>query len=466
MYNEADWKRLADIPGNENVEAEPYRHEARRDAARLLHSPSFRRLQGKTQLFPGVESDFFRNRLTHSLEVGQIARSIASRLNAREQFLEPPDFKIHYDLMDFAGWCHDLGHPPFGHTGEAALDRSMRDSGGFEGNAQTLRILTRLEKRQHDSEHPSGVAQDGTDLRLGLNLTARSLAAILKYDREIPMSAADRDNANEIVKGFYRSERDIVRRIKYYVTGVEDYAEPFKTIECQIMDIADDIAYSTYDLEDAFKANFLTPLSILEAPEPLVQAISKRVSGTIGRNFSPDETFEVLRGVFGDIADAAGSDRIEIVRISHGTSRALADDGYIRTRFTSELVASALQAVEFEPNEQFPALSKVRLPPEMLVRVEVLKHLSFIALILSPRLKVSQFRGDEVVGELFRVLSSEEPGGNQLLPDDVRVIYDRIDEMYSKRVIADFIAGMTDRYAIEFFGRLRSENPQTIYKPL
>src|SRR5260221_4026536 len=144
MYTEADRDRFLPALGHESTE-EPYRTAFRKDSARVLHSPSCRRLQGKTQLFPGFELDFFRNRLTHSLEVGKIAKSIAIRLNATEEFLRPAEMRIDPDLAELAGWCHDLGHPPFGHNGELALDQGMLDSGGFEGNAQTLRILSRLE---------------------------------------------------------------------------------------------------------------------------------------------------------------------------------------------------------------------------------------------------------------------------------------------------------------------------------
>jgi dGTPase len=104
-------------------------------------------LQGKTQVFPGYESDFFRNRLTHSLEVAQIARSISIRLNARSRPFRGENSPLIPEIVEFAGLAHDLGHPPFGHTGEEALDECMRDYGGFEGNAQTLRIVSRLEKK-------------------------------------------------------------------------------------------------------------------------------------------------------------------------------------------------------------------------------------------------------------------------------------------------------------------------------
>src|SRR5690606_12675716 len=140
MYSPKDYSRVIS-----ESEAD-YRSPYRRDYARLLHSPAFRRLQGKTQLYPGVESDFFRNRLTHSLEVAQIAKTIALKLNFEK--LDKQKLSIDLDVCEFAGLAHDLGHPPFGHQGEEALDECMRNYGGFEGNAQTLRILTKLEKKK------------------------------------------------------------------------------------------------------------------------------------------------------------------------------------------------------------------------------------------------------------------------------------------------------------------------------
>jgi len=156
LYRSPDQQRaLRSIFGRQTGHDADWRSGFWRDRARLIHSPSFRRLQGKTQLFAGLESDFFRNRLTHSLEVAQIAKTMARRLNS-SSFAKRPD-QLDLDLVEFAGLAHDLGHPPFGHTGEKILDELMRDAGGFEGNAQTLRILTRLEKKLDNPEeqlHP------------------------------------------------------------------------------------------------------------------------------------------------------------------------------------------------------------------------------------------------------------------------------------------------------------------------
>ena len=176
LYQKNDTGRQAEAKAKEGDGRSPYR----RDWARLIHSSCFRRLQGKTQLFPSDENDSFRNRLTHSLEVAQIASGIALNLNKAHRFFR--DNKIDEDLVYFAGLAHDLGHPPFGHNGEKALDRLMTRVGGFEGNAQTLRLLARIEKRETftypKTKDPLPVTKDN-DNRLGLNLTYRTLRPFL-----------------------------------------------------------------------------------------------------------------------------------------------------------------------------------------------------------------------------------------------------------------------------------------------
>jgi len=266
FYHPGDYGRVMEIPDPGVTEA--YRSPFRRDYARIVHAPAFRRLQRKLQLFPGDESDFFRNRLTHSAEVAQIAKSIAIRLNHTLGSKDPDCGPIDTDLVETISLAHDLGHPPFGHTGEAALHKKMHKAGGFEGNAQTLRILTRLEKRQTIQEHKRDGAIDfvefgpkGEDLRAGLNLCFRTLAGVLKYDKPIPRIS----DSEDLRKGYYASEAVLVEQIKKAVLG-EHYRKfrgDFEVIEMQIMDLADDIAYSTYDFEDALKAGFASPLELL-----------------------------------------------------------------------------------------------------------------------------------------------------------------------------------------------------------
>ena len=146
LYKNSDFVRLSGANGVDH-KREPGWSSFKKDYARLLHAPAFRRLQGKMQLFPGTESDFFRNRLTHSLEVAQIACGIASSLNAKYADSDLAGTPIDLDLVQFAAIAHDLGHPPFGHNGEQALDGLMKKYGGFEGNAQTLRILVSVERK-------------------------------------------------------------------------------------------------------------------------------------------------------------------------------------------------------------------------------------------------------------------------------------------------------------------------------
>jgi dGTPase len=462
MYTDNDWARREGIV---DPQPEDYRSPARRDAARVLHSPAFRRQQGKTQLFPGIESDFFRNRLTHSLEVGQIAKSIAIRLNATERFLKPQENKIDTDLVEVAGWCHDLGHPPFGHTGESALDRAMRETdGGFEGNAQTLRILSRLEKRSKGVATASGISDDGKDMRWGLNLTARTLAACLKYDSKIPAQSKDRANGG-VAKGYYDDDADTVRWVKKQVAG-DDTLTPFKTIECKIMDLADDIAYSTYDLEDAFKADFLDPLEIVAATDAIAEEVAQNVAKALGESFNSSDVRKVMRDTFGRLAATEGvTDPFDYAVIAQRTSSKLASDGYLRARFSSALVGEFIRAVKFEPNEKIPALSTVTLDPTVRAKVEVLKNLSYVTLISRPRLKVAEYRGLHLVGDMFNTLNADKEG--KLLPYDFGTVFNRTKPVSKRsRVVCDFIAGMTDRYAVEYFGRLSSESPQTIFKPI
>lgn len=482
LYRRGDLRRAKGIEfdsASEDLE-KGFRSPYRRDYARLLHSPCFRRLQGKLQLFPGIENDFFRNRLTHSLEVAQIGKTIALKINSLDRHFRSSrgkNYEISCDIVEFACLAHDLGHPPFGHTGEEALDICMRELGGFEGNAQTLRILTRLEKK--------GIAHepfaDGIDVRSGLNLTSRSLASILKYDRPIPRLSRDRTNPNKVQKGYYESEAKVVERMRKDVLGAKAKEIPlgkFKSIECQVMDIADDIAYSTYDLEDALKGGIISPQDIWAATlnRPLLERIASKIGGGGDPEFVGINAADVgklldamIRLYFtpegGRLKKRKRRDVIEAGASYYEWSRRLASDGYFRSKFTSGLVKEFLDGIEVEYNEEFPALSTVRLETLTRVFVEILKHFTYQQVIMSPRLRVVHYRGKGIVTALFEALMEDD--GHQLMPDDFRLCYEQApnDGCTRERVVCDFIAGMTDRYAVEFYARLKSENPQTIFKP-
>lgn len=467
LYDENDYLR------------EEFEHEAldigrsafRRDYGRLLHSPAFRRLQGKTQLFPGHESDFFRNRLTHSLEVAQVAKGIALRINKTSpEFAASP---IDLDLVEFAGLAHDLGHPPFGHNGERALDDCMKQFGGFEGNAQTLRILSRVEKKVLKDDPSSsdicGISIQGVDRRLGLNLTYRTLASILKYDALIPLR---RKKSAVLRKGYYASERGLVENIKRHVGRPDAKYKKFKTVECQIMDIADDIAYSTYDLEDTMKADFTHPLALLAkiGNKALFDTLWNKVKKEI-EDVTDTEVFAALTDllIFPDLttddAEPLGDSVTSRLIAGYEASKLIAVDGTSRSKFSSEMIDGFVRGVSVTPRAgKEIRFSEVAVMRETRVKIEALKHLNYLLTIMSPRLKVVEYRGYEVVRTIFETLDSDE--GNLLLPDDVQVMYDRLsDTDAKKRMICDFVAGMTDRYAVEFYGRLR-ETGASIFKPI
>ena len=445
LYSDSDRERWSGEVGGQQ-----WRSDFARDYGRVVHSACFRRLQGKTQVFPGYESDFFRNRLTHSIEVAQIAEGIADRLNHEE-----PGFKqdpIDTRICATAALVHDLGHPPFGHNGERALDDAMRLFGGFEGNAQTLRIVAHNERK---------LVVEGRSY--GLDLTFRTLAAVLKYDRRIPRSRRPTD---KLVKGYYESEAALVELVKEKVApGIGD--RELKTIECAIMDLADDIAYSTFDLEDSLKAGFLTPASILASPTRLIESVAAKVTEELEDvTATPEDVLGTFEELFSNLVAETESDAMTALVNGFRASENLASRADLRTALSSHLVKEAIRGVEVVYDADRPMLSKVRFTHETRLRIEVLKQYTFLATIFSSRLKIPEFRGYQVVAEIFKDLSGQR--GNLLMPEDVRHQHQMHegDLDAQMRCICDFVAGMTDRYAMEFYGRLHSDSAQSMFKPI
>lgn len=463
MYSEFDLNRFK----CEGVDT--FRSVFRRDYGRLMHSPAFRRLQGKTQLFPGHESDFFRNRLTHSLEVAQIAKCIAILINSKikEKFKGQENIEIDLDLIEVAGLAHDIGHPPFGHNGEYALDSKMKQFGGFEGNAQTLRILGKIEKKTCIEDNLNdkyiGFSRDGRDLRVGLNLTFRTLASILKYDSEIPLSRPDE---SKLEKGYYSSERDLVEKIKSAVNMGDG---EFRTIECDIMDIADDIAYSVYDLEDSFKGGFASLMSALLPLYSSNDDIIEKVASKVRKNktlatVSDDDVRRALDDIFNDFTLGKKPSIDELVR-SYSVSNLVSSNGYLRTAFTSKLIKEFVDGIDIKLSDNVEELkkSKIIVRDEVLIKIESLKHFNFETIIMSSMLKNVEYRGKDLVSGIY---DSIVDSGGKLLPEDYKMMYDTCSELPEKRrIICDFVAGMTDRYAMEFYSRIKGDG-ESIFKPL
>lgn len=390
------------------------RSEFERDRARIIHAAAFRRLQGKTQVFGVYEGDFFRTRLTHSLEVSQIAKGTALALGADT------------DLVEAVCLAHDLGHPPFGHTGEYVLHELMRNHGGFEGNAQTFRILTRLERKHSAYE--------------GLNLTYQTLDGVLKYKACIN-AATIAASLNGPVKGFYAEDRELIETV-VTVTG-NGYERSF---ECQIMDVADDIAYSVHDLEDSLKAGLITFTDFRRPPHPrVVRAVNEKLAPLT--LCVSDEQIQTELHVI--------ADRLEALEKTAGRAA--------RKMLTRDLIHEFASAVGIQPP------GRVDVEPQARIRIEILKAFESYKVIHNPRVTTLGHKGKEVLRRLFAVLDQGHESIG-LFPEDHGEDYERAlldgNETTRKRVICDFLAGMTDSYAMRFYSRLFMPGEGSFYEML
>ena len=239
FYTDFDLERLKES----NREGE-YRTSFQIDRDRIIHSSEFRRMQGKTQVFLPGEYDFYRTRLTHSIEVAQIGRAICYFLNTKAITLFNEEYYLDSDLIEAACLAHDLGHPPFGHGGERILNALMQKYGGFEGNAQTLRLLSETFFRDEGRQR-------------GMNPTRATLDSILKYKVLYSESST---KENHFLYDYQRKYLDFVfNNINYHeFIKTEKDLNGFRSIECQIMDFADDTAYAINDLIDSIMGGFIT----------------------------------------------------------------------------------------------------------------------------------------------------------------------------------------------------------------
>jgi dGTPase len=467
MYSDTDFKRRRRILKKSDPDIGDKRSAFRRDCDRLIHSPVFRRLQGKTQVYGVLESDFFRNRLTHSLEVAQIAKAIGNKVNNSKSFVKS-NFLVDIDLLEFAGLAHDLGHPPFGHNGEEALNNLMLNYGGFEGNAQTLRIIAKLEKKDEYDDSP----HERRPRLFGLNPTARTLASVLKYDDLIPAQIQD----GKVHKGYYKADCDVVSFVKRYVGSPTK--GKYQTIECQIMECADDIAYSTCDMEDALKGGFINPVDFLdftsERFEKIVHAANRNIVKEGFSEIDIPEAANYMRFLVGLLIDEGKVTSIAkreklspsyIVAMYIGSLNMHARTGSLRKNFTSKLIKMFIQHIQVKIDHAAPSFSRVSIAKDFRILLELIKKTVYIGIIERPEMRLEAEKANMVIGYIFSTIS--KPDGWRLMPKDFQHLYQATEDDYErKRVICDFISGMTDRYATEFFHRLSNPSAVSIFRPL
>ena len=385
-----------------------YRNAFQIDRDRIIHSSAFRRLQNKTQVFLSGEYDFYRTRLTHSIEVAQIGRSICSYLQQSD--LLGDDCFIDPDLVESACLAHDLGHPPFGHTGERTLHEVMQPYGGFEGNAQTLRILTQT------------IFSEGRD---GMNPTRALLDGVLKYktlQAELP------DAPNHFLYNDQERWLDFVLAHNDFPVELTPGKERngFKSIECQIMDWADDTAYSLNDVADGIRAGFIK----LETLERWAAAQS---------------------------LDAAGSEHIEFLCKAIREQR-------VEARL-NRMIGSCIRAVSIRATSNFLSPHSKRhahelvIDPAIKARTKLNKKISLDLVFRTPALQQLDHKADVILRKLFGVLRDryiEREGSKlHLLPVDVeQMIESTEDKTQRARLVCDWVANMTDSFAFRTYRRL------------
>lgn len=399
----------------ENRSGTQRRNEFSRDRARVLHSSALRRLGAKTQVLSPSSGDFARTRLTHSLEVAQIGREMASTLG-----IDP-------DLVDMACLAHDLGHPPFGHNGEKALNEWSAEFGGFEGNAQTLRLLTRIE--------PKVFSADGSPL--GLNLTRAALDAACKYPWSRENGVFDDGGGAQSSKfGVYDDDRAVFDWMRIGAP------ERQKSVEAQTMDFADDVAYSVHDYEDAIVEGFIK-LDEISRPEFRKQLISDMVSwaGSSQNADDLDEALNRLQKLDEWLLVFDGTDR------SHGDLKNL----------TSALIGSFVsRAVDATVEEYSGSLARYRanviVPKEVESEIAVLKGLVSSFLMSHESRRPYYERQRELLTELADALLAAN--GAELDSYCTLAWSNASDEQSKHRVIVDQVACLTDQAAVNLHQRL------------
>jgi dGTPase len=402
-YDDLDTARVVDEPVKESV-----RSAFARDRARVLHSAALRRLAAKTQVMVAGEADFPRTRLTHTLEVAQIARELGAALGC-----DP-------DVVEVAGLAHDLGHPPYGHNGEEALDRIADRIGGFEGNAQSLRVLTRLEAK---------VADPATGAGVGLNLSRASLDASCKYPW--PRKPGLRKF------GAYEDDLPMFHWLREGAPGERT------CIEEQVMNWSDDVAYSVHDFEDAIHSG-IASLDAFASPS------ERRALVDVAHERFPDEGEPAALAEALDRLVALdywprrfdGSMR-DLVTLKHFTS-------YLIGRFCS--TAQVATQVEYGPGPLTRYAAELVVPDEVRAEVSVMKAVAVLYVMHRPGADREYTQQRQVIDELVNALVLD--GGNSLEPWLTDAFAAASSDGERLRVIIDQVASLTDVSILAWHRRL------------
>jgi dGTPase len=399
FYNHFDLESL------DRREPDEYRTAFQTDRDRIIYSSAFRRLQAKTQVFLSGEFDFYRTRLTHSLEVAQIGRSISSFLKQTSPFLKE-DFFIDPDLVEGICLTHDLGHSPFGHAGERTLHQLMKPFGGFEGNAQSLRLIV-------ETIYP------GSDSRRGMNPSRAFIDGILKYKRLFREKP-------EAPHQFIYDEQEALRT---FVLADTDFSQigdlnHFRSLECEIMDWADDTAYCLNDLVDSMNAGFL--------------------------RFERVKLWAEQQNLEGQLAQHADA-ILSAIR-----------DGKAEARFGKK-IGSFIRCCSLIERSAPGSLNTNRyrfglfVDPAVRAEANFYKRLSQELVFDHSQLHQMERKGRVILEGIFEAFSESYLNGDglRLMPESFdRIIRLKEDRRARARVLCDYIAGMTDGFAIRTYKRL------------
>lgn len=391
------------------------RGEFARDRARILHSSALRRLGAKTQVLSPTNGDFARTRLTHSLEVAQVGREMAQALG-----IDP-------DVVDTACLAHDLGHPPFGHNGEKALAIWAEDFGGFEGNAQTLRLLSRIEPKVIDS---SGLSR-------GLNLTRASLDASCKYPWSISEGVAESGGNQSIKFGYYEDDKEVFEFLR------EDSPSRRKCIEAEVMDFADDVAYSVHDFEDAIVSGHVNLAQLSDSDGH--SELFRKIQNWAGPELSVGEIEQAFARL--------SSNRFWIDNFSSTISEQAA-----LKNLTSDLIGSFVQRTTAFTQDSNQAENLVRyngqlcVPKDVSAEIAVLKGAVSVFLMTDEKRQPYYAWQREVLTDLANALLASN--GKHLDAYCQSVWNEAKTDAQQYRVVVDQVACLTDVSALNLHGEL------------